>query len=213
MTLWFTDPVEPSDIHSADVDCGNGISLTESGIVSPHTMACPYSDAGVYTVRATVSDQHGARSEEASYQYVIVFAPEGPFVTGGGHYTISDSRRGHFAFNAKFLPGRFVAPNGKATFWIQGGATDFRSEMTEMLVVSADRLQLWGVGFLNGVLGARFRITATDGQGAGKGTRRDLIRIELWDSAGALIYDTQPGAAREALPTTPIDGGNIVIHR
>jgi hypothetical protein len=83
-----------------------------------------------------------------------------------------------------------------------------------MLVVSWNRAQFWGTGTLNGVAG-RFRITAVDSQqGDSKGNSRgaDAIRVELWDAAGALVYDSQPGAAQDAPVTQLIEGGNIQIH-
>jgi hypothetical protein len=61
-------------------------------------------------------------------------------------------------------------------------------------------------------LGSRFRITAVDGRIAGSDGRLDAFRIELW-RAGTLVFDTQTGAAQDALATTEIGGGNIQIHR
>ena len=96
-------------------------------------------------------------------------------------------------------------------FWIPGGQMDFEGTAIELLVASGDRAQFWGAGTLNGV-SARFRITAVDGTLAGTHGNADALRIELWQS-GALVFDTQPGAAQDAPVTTEIDGGNIHIRR
>jgi len=89
---------------------------------------------------------------------------------------------------------------------------NFESSSIELLVVSGNRAQFWGTGTLNGK-GARFRITAVDGN-ANHGGGADAIRVELWDASGAtLLYDTQPGAAQDAPVTTPTDGGTIQIRR
>jgi len=88
---------------------------------------------------------------------------------------------------------------------------DFESSTVEMLVVSGNRAQFWGAGTLNEA-SARFRITAVDGRLAGTHGIADAFRIELWQG-GALVFDTQPGAAQDAPVTTEIDGGNIHIRR
>jgi hypothetical protein len=49
-----------------------------------------------------------------------------------------------------------------------------------------------------------------DGQVAGGA---DAVRVELWDAAGTVVYDSQPGAAQDAPVTQPIEGGSIQIHR
>ena len=86
----------------------------------------------------------------------------------------------------------------------------FESTAIEMLVVSGNWSQFWGIGTLNGVP-ARFRITAVAGQGHGNKGTKDAFRIELWQ-AGTLVFDSQPGAAQDAPVTTEIDGGNIRIR-
>ncbi len=168
------------------MQCGNGTTLSPNGITSPYTGTCTYASAGVYTVRATVSDEDGGASAPALYEYVVVYDPEGPSVTGGGFYSIpgQGDRKAHFTFSAEFASGQPAAPNGAVKFWIPGRALDFASTALELLVVSGNRAQFWGTGTLNGAA-VRFRITAVDGQqGESKGNSRgaDAIRVELWDA-------------------------------
>jgi hypothetical protein len=42
----------------------------------------------------------------------------------------------------------------------------------------------------------------------------DTIRIKIWDknNNNAVVYDTQPGAATTATPTTALGGGDIQVH-
>jgi hypothetical protein len=73
--------------HSAEWNWGDGVStagtISEdngSGYVSDtHT----YSAAGVYLVNVTVSDQN-EQVAHATFQYVVIYDPNGGFVTGGG---------------------------------------------------------------------------------------------------------------------------------
>ncbi len=56
-------------------------------------------------------------------------------------------------------------------------------------------------------------LTAIDGQVNGGGGV-DKFRIKIWDLAtDQLIYDNQQGAGDDALPTTALQGGSIVIHK
>ena len=211
IALAFMDPGR-FDRHAAEIQCGNGATLSPNGITSPYTATCPYTSPGVYTVLATVADEDGGTSAPAAFRYVVVYDPKGGSIAGSGFYTVDNhgNRKAHFTFNAGFDPGDPAVPNGRARFWIPGERFDFESTSLEMLVVAGDWAQLWGTGNLNG-LPARFRITAVDGPGRA-GNAGDAFRIELWQ-ADALVFDTQPGAARDAPVITKLEGGSIRIQR
>ena len=218
----FRDPAARNDVYAAEIACGNDVVLRPTNIpvqayigLGTYAGTCTYTSAGVYTVRATVSDEDGGTSAPAYYRYVIVYDPAGAFATGGGFYAVSGQRgaKAHFTFDVQYPNGQAPLPNGTAKFWIPGAKMDFESTAIEMLVASGNRAQVWGAGTLNGVA-ARFRITAVDGGAPGHNGMADAIRIELWNAAGTtLLYDTQPGAAQDAPLTTPIEGGNIQVHR
>ena len=57
-------------------------------------------------------------------------------------------------------------------------------------------------------------LTAVDGNITGGGGA-DKFRIKIWDmdNGGAIVYDSQMGAADDASPTTVLGGGSIVIHK
>ena len=41
----------------------------------------------------------------------------------------------------------------------------------------------------------------------------NMIRIKVWNATnGLVIYDTQPGAPDNAIPTLPLNGGSIQVH-
>ena len=214
ITLAFTDPAGTNDRYAAELQCGNGVVLTPTAVTAPYTASCTYASAGLYTVRATVSDEDGGSSVAAVYRYVIVYDPAGAFATGSGFYDVPGRRssKAHFTFSAKFPPGQSTTPNGNLRFWIPGDGVDFESSTIDMLVASGPRAQFWGAGTLNGAT-VRFRITVVDGDVAGNKGAADAIRVELWNAAGALLYDTQLGAAQDAPVTTTIGGGNIQVRR
>jgi probable HAF family extracellular repeat protein len=212
ITVSFTDPAGPSDTYAAQIQCGNGTTLSRGGITSPYSATCVYTAPGVYTVSATVSDDDGGTSATAFYEYISVLDTDGAFVTGAGFYDVpgQGAAKAHFSFDVNLLHGQ-TPPNGSAKLWmpIHGEHAEFESTTIEMLVVAGNRAQFWGTGTLNGEA-ARFRITATDDGGSGA---HDAVRIELWHEHGdTLLYDSQPGAAQDAPVTTTIEGGKVHVH-
>jgi probable HAF family extracellular repeat protein len=219
ITFGFSDPAALNDVYSAEVACGNGVVVTATDLpvsgstgAGVYTGRCSYTGAGVYVVRATVSDEDGGVSSPVFFRYVVVYDPAGGYTSGNGFYELPRQRKQkvHFSFDARYGAGA-TEPNGQVTLRIPGGEFDFQSSAIEMLVVSGNRAQFWGSGTLNGAPG-RFRITVVIGQGNGKNGSPDAIRVELWNGAGTtLLYDTQPGAAQDAPVTTATGGGNIRI--
>jgi len=78
----------------------------------------------------------------------------------------------------------------------------------DWLVVQGTGAILSGTGTLNGTGGYRFLASGIDGTQTGTG----YIRFQIKDPQGTVIYDTQPGAAGNAAPTTPVTAGMVVIH-
>ena len=216
----FKDPAARNDVYAAEIACGNDVVLRPTNIpvgeysgAGTLSVTCAYTTPGIYTVRATVSDEDGGTSAPAYYRDVIVYDPAGASVMGSGFYS-GDGQgktKTHFAFNASFASGA-SSPNGSVRLWIPGGQLNFEATAVEMLVAAGNRAQFWGTGTLNGAA-ARFRITVVDGDAAGAKRTADAIRVELWNAAGAPLYDTQSGAAQDAPALTPVEGGNIQIRR
>jgi hypothetical protein len=159
-------------------------------------------------------------SAEYEYQYVVVYDPNGGFVTGGGWIISpagayapapSATGRAHFGFVSKYQKGATV-PTGKTDFEFKAVGLEFASTSYEWLVVAGAKAQYKGAGTLNGVAGYKFILTANDVQVSG-GVGTDRFRIKIWKNGETTpLYDNQRGAADDAVVTTEIAGGSIVVH-
>jgi phosphonate transport system substrate-binding protein len=208
VSAFFTDP-GGEDTHTALWDWGDGTS--SAGAVNGYylTGAHQYTVPGVYTLTLTVTDNDDGVATEY-YQYVVVFDPEGGFVTGGGWFTDPEtSDKANFGFNAKYHMDAKI-PFGNLNFKVN----DLRFESTayDWLVVSGERAQFQGTGMVNDASGYSFFVTVIDGKISGDGD--DYFRIKIWDtSTGVTVYDNHPTLPDDADPSVAIKGGSIVIHK
>ena len=219
MVLTFVAP-NGTQPFSASIDCGNGTTLSPSGISSPYAATCSYTDPGVYTLHATVSNIVGT-SAVATYQFVVVYDPSGGFVTGGGWidspagaYTADPSLTGKATFGlvSKYHNGA-TTPSGNTEFQFKEGNLRFAASTFDWMVVSGARARLRGRGTINGAGDYAFLLSAIDGQVNGGGGV-DRFRIKIWNRATSqVVYDNQLGADEDSPPTTAIGGGSIVIHK
>ncbi|HWI63779.1 MAG TPA: PKD domain-containing protein [Symbiobacteriaceae bacterium] len=222
-TANFTDP-GILDTHTAVWQWGDGSSsagtvaeVSGSGMVGGSHI---YTMPGIYTVTLTVTDKDGGVGTSV-FQYVVVYDPNGGFVTGGGWinspagaYTPDPTMTGraNFGFVAKYHKGQTV-PDGQTQFQFKAGNLNFHSTAYEWLVVAGARAQYKGSGTIGGAGDYGFMLTAIDGQQPGGGGS-DKFRIKIWDKAsGTVIYDNQMGGSDDAEPTTVLAGGSIVIHK
>jgi hypothetical protein len=224
----FTDPGS-GDTHTGAVqwDIGGAFVAAVPGVdqaaksitASSSTLA-----AGVYTVTLRVTDDDGVSDDETGSGYIVVYDPNGGFVTGGGwiqanagdctHSLACEtaSGRASFGFVSKYLPGR-TTPDGNTEFEFKAGNFRFKSTSYEWLVVAGARAQYKGDGTVNGGGAYGFLLTAIDGAVAGGGAA-DRFRIKVWEkSTGIVVYDNQRGAADDSDATTALGGGSIVIHK
>jgi hypothetical protein len=176
---------------------------------------------GVYTVTVVVTDRFTLDSAPYKYEYVVVYDPNGSFVTGGGWIDspvrdaqfMSVAGRASFGFVSKYERGAKV-PTGQTQFQFQAGNLNFHSTMYEWLTVAGARAQYKGEGRINnGPTEYGFMLTAVDGQVNG-GRNVDQFRIKIWvkGNEANVVYDNQMGAGNDDALTTPIAGGNIVIQ-
>jgi hypothetical protein len=207
----FTDP-DKLDIHTAVWDWGDGNTsagtMTEANGSGTITGSHAYSTPGVYTVTVTVNDGYG-NTDSAVYEFVVVYDPNGGFVTGGGWinspagaYTADPSLAGKatFGFVAKYQKGATV-PVGNTEFQLKVGNLNFKSTSYEWLVVAGSKAQFKGVGTINGEGSYKFMITADDGS-------PDTFRIKIWYEDGGVEYVVYDNGSQQAL-----GGGSIVIHK
>ncbi len=223
MSAAFSD-ADVADTHTALIEWGDGTtsagSVTESSGSGSVSGSHTYTVAGVYTLKLTVTDSDGAVDTEI-FEYVVVYDPEGGFVTGNGWI---DSRAGVYAadptltgkaifgFVSRYQKGAST-PSGRTQFQFHAGDLSFQSTAYEWLVISGPKAQYKGSGTINGTGDYGFLLTANDGQVSGGGDV-DTFRIKIWEKAtGSVVYDNQRGDADDAAASTAIRGGSIVIHK
>jgi hypothetical protein len=199
-------------------------TVVESGVSGSVTATVSYSRSGVYTVGATVTDDDGGSASRSSTldipAYLVVYDPDGGFVTGGGWIWspagayASDptlTGRASLGFVAKYRAGAST-PAGNTEFQFKTGGLKFESTSYEWLVVAGHRAQFKGEGTINGAGRYGFMLTAVDGDLRGTGT--DAFRIRIWDlSTGSVLYDNKRSETDDSDAATALGGGSIVIHR
>jgi hypothetical protein len=151
---------------------------------------------------------------------VVVYDPSAGFVTGGGWITSppgayaadpSLTGKANFGFVSKYKKGQ-SAPDGETEFQFQAGNLNFHSASYDWLVISGSRAQFKGSGTINNAGTYGFLLSSVDGQINGGGGI-DKLRMKITDkTTGAVVYDSQLGAADSSAASTAIGGGSIVIH-
>jgi PKD repeat protein len=207
----FTDP-DALDTHTAVWDWGDGNTsagaVTETFGAGTITGDHSYATPGIYTVQVTVQDNFG-NSDAAVYQFVVVYDPNGGFVTGGGWidspagaYTADPALTGKatFGFVAKYHKGAQV-PTGNTQFQFKAGDLNFQSVSYDWLVVAGSKAQFKGTGTINGLGVYKFMLTAVDGN-------PDTFRIKIWYEDGAGEHVVYDNGSQQAL-----GGGSITVHK
>ena len=213
------------DTHTATIDWGDG-NYTNGDITGSDgyyivTDSWYYAQDGVYTITLTVTDDDDGNDTEA-FRYVVVYNPDGGFVTGGGWidspseaYTPDPNLTGkaNFGFVSKYKEGE-QTPTGNTEFNFKVADMNFHSSEYEWLVIAGPKAMYKGTGAINGDGNYGFMISAVDGQINGGGGV-DKFRIKIWDKDNDdnIIYDNNIGADEDADPATILGGGQIKIHQ
>jgi subtilisin family serine protease len=220
----FTD-AGVQDTHTCLINWDDGTTtagtVTETNGSGTCTGTRTYANAGVYEVFVTIVDDDGGIAA-TSYRYVVIYDPNGGFVTGGGWiaspagaYAINPvaSGKANFGFVSKYVKGANV-PAGETEFQFKAGDFNFKSTVYEWLVIAGARAQYKGSGAINGSGDYGFLLTAIDGQVNGGGGL-DRFRIKVWNKAtSAVIYDNAPGSDDlDTSNTTVVSGGSVTIHK
>jgi len=220
----------PPDVVTATINWGDGSMPTTPAIAGSGTTRSvsgshTYTAAGVYTLTLTVTDAAGEYATTI-YQYVVVYDPNGGFVTGGGWIdspagacrtapcTPQTVGKANFGFVSKYKKGQ-TTPDGNTEFQFKAGDINFHSENYEWLVVAGAKAQYKGTGTINGSGNYGFMLTAIDGQISGGGGV-DKFRIKIWDknSNDLVVYDNAPGSDDvDTSGAQALGGGSIVIHK
>jgi PKD repeat protein len=212
------------DTHTALWNWGG--NTTSAGIVTETdgfgsvTGNQTYDEAGVYTLMLTLEDDDGGLVT-SEFQYIVVYDPEGGFVTGGGWINSPEGAyatdptligKANFGFVSKYKHGA-TTPTGNTEFRFKAGDLNFHSSNYDWLVVANFKAMYKGTGTVNGEGNYGFMLTAIDEE-LTPSTDVDLFRIKIWDkyNEDAIVYDNQMGAEDDEDPTTEIQGGNIIVH-
>ena len=222
------------DTHLVTWDWGDGTSsemnIDEDSSIRSVSEDHTYTGAGVYTIGVAVADDEGAL-DEAIFQFVVIYDPDGGFVTGGGWidsppgaYTPEDltdpdlTGKANFGFVSKYKKGADL-PTGNTEFNFHVAELEFHSTEYEWLVVAGAQAKFKGTGTINDDGNYGFMLFATDADLKNQDesmeeNSEDKFRIKIWDidDGDKVIYDNQPGEADDAEPTTTLGGGSIVIH-
>jgi hypothetical protein len=179
-----------------------------------------FPSVGVYTLKVKLTYPGVNVVAYATYQYIVIYDPNGSFVTGGGWINSPAGAypqnplltgKANFGFVSKYKKGATV-PDGNTEFQFQAGNLNFNSTSYEWLVVSGAKAQFKGVGTINGAGSYNFILSAIDGQVAGGGGT-DKFRIKITNGS-TVVYDNQIATLDDlADPTTVIGGGSIVLHK
>lgn len=203
VTATGSDPEGKPLIYEWDLD-NNGSFETPGNTVNYTAGLTP----GIYDIYARATDPGGEDATDDAI--VVVFDPNGGFVTGGGWimspagaYTADPSLAGKatFGFVSKYVKGS-TFPVGNTNFQFQAAGFHFQSTSYDWLVVAGKSAKYKGVGTINGAGEFKFQLSAVDGS-------PDTFRLKIWteDQFGieTLIYDNGSQQA--------IGGGSIVVHK
>lgn len=211
ITIDFTDPDE-DDTHMATFEWGD--EEIDAVNVDPGartiTYTHPYTVAGVHTLMLTITD-NGEESDSLLYQYIVIYDPDGGFVTGGGWIDspagafpadIDLTGKANFGFVSKYKKGGYV-PIGNTEFLFNAADLNFHSTSYDWLIIAGFKAMFKGTGTINGEGNYGFMLTAIDGEISGGA---DQFRIKIWDTDNndAIIYDNNAA--------TDLGGGNIKLH-
>jgi VCBS repeat-containing protein len=186
-----------------------------------------YNATGVYIVQVTVADDDSG-SATTAFQYVVIYDPNGGFVTGGGWIdspagacklaacTDDTTGKANFGFVSKYAKGNTPVVDGETEFQFKAGNLNFHSTSYSdgSLVISGPMAQYKGTGTINGSGAYNFTLTARDGQVSGGGGT-DGFRIKITNaSGGGVVYDNRAGANDTLISTNTqaLGGGSVTIH-
>jgi len=204
----FTYPIAGANFN-AEWFWGDDTTTFLEDVTSPVFSDHTYTEPGVYELKLIITDAEGV-SDREKFQYVVVYNPEGGFVTGGGWIDSpagayapdpSLSGKANFGFVSKYKKGATV-PTGNTEFQFKAGDLNFHSSSYDWLVVTgSDYARFKGIGTINGEGEYKFMLWAGDSE-------PDTFRIKIWledqDGVENVIYDN--GMDQE------LGGGNIVVH-
>jgi len=182
-----------------------------------------FAEAGIHEVCVRGTDAAG-NTGPAECILLVVYDPEGGFVTGGGWIDSPEEAyvpdpaltgKATFGFVSKYKKGA-QTPEGQTEFVFKVADLNFHSSSYDWLVVAGAKAMFKGIGTINGEGAYKFMLTALDADiNENDSFDVDRFRIKIWteDAEGneTVVYDNALGDDSDDA-TTEIGGGSIVIH-
>ena len=205
------------DLNSltAEWNWGDGSTTSQTQVTSNLEASHVYSTPGIYTVSLTVKEATGGSVTQIATEYIVVYDPNGGFVTGGGWINspagayvadITLEGKASFGFVSKYQKDSTV-PTGNTQFQFNVANLKFHSDSYDWLVVAGSQAKYKGTGTINGQGNYGFMLSAVDGA-------IDKFRIKIWDKeSNSVIYDNEIEKGEDVVPMTAISGGSIIIHK
>ncbi len=211
----FTDP-DTTSTHTASWNWGDGNTttgtITESNGSGSVSDSHTYSAAGVYTITLTVTNTTDGLTGTQTFQYVSVYNPTSQglfsaarkYTSPAGAYTANTSLTGTVLFGLSYkYQGSVPVSNKEFSMDFNAANFHFNATTVNSLVIANGMGTLTGTGTVNGSGTYNFLVTGSESN--------NTIRIQIKDSSGNVVYDTQPGAADTATPTTSVTG-QVLAH-
>ncbi len=216
-----------NDTHTASVAWDDGANtsgtVTESSGAGSVAASHSYASAGIYWISVTITDDDGGSVVGAGTDYVVVYDPAfgrietqaHGYFSPSGAYTPEDSGdadltgQAFLGMNVEYLTPMDTVPTGSARLRFNLPTLKFDSTGIDWLVVDPSLDMAWfaGTGSVNGVPGYDFVAAAVDGH-----PTPDFARLRIVEhSTGTVLYDSQFGAALDAVATTPSNQGVLRI--
>jgi len=201
--------LDGSDSYDPDGDPLIKTWTTDGGTVSGDFLIAGILP-GVFEVQLVVND--GTIGSQPATTTVVIYDPDGGFVTGGGWIDSPEGTYGAeptltgkatFGFVSKYKKGA-PAPIGETKFQFKVADLNFHSSSYDWLVVTGrDYAMFKGSGTINGIGDYKFMLWAGD-------VTPDTFRIRIWteDEVTAAETDVYDNGFDQA-----IGGGSIVIHK
>jgi len=149
---------------------------------------------------------------------VAIYDPNGAFVTAGGWilspagaYKADPGMTGkaNLGLNCKYKKGTTI-PTGETEFHLKDADLKFKSTSYDWLVISGGKAIFKGTGTINGAGQYGFIVSVIAGEISGG---EDKFRIKIWEkTTNTILYDNGVGS-ETADPLTPLNGGNVKIHK
>jgi len=205
-------------LGTTDPGQGNGTAMTLTGSAPTYSLAASFSNlsVGVYTVNFRAENNTGIWSP-VSTDYLAVYNPtsRGLF-TGADNFnsptgadTANPALTGKVTFGISTKYDTNNQPTGTVKMDFKAGNINFVATNLTVLVTdpTSGLATLRGAGTVNGSGSYTVLMTGIDSSQTNGG----VIRFQIKDASGNVVYDTQPGSVDTATPTTTVNG-HIVVH-